>query len=445
MRQTHRIVRALAPSLLVLLLPLRAAPAQGNPPGELLDRGISAYNRLPSRVTLRDAKLFSEAVGYLFAYEQRTYRDKVPLDSRAVAALGWLLPRLKSFEIGKGDEPQRFRDDDELREKGLTLYKLVERSEIQGRIWEVSGFISASANLFAYLQCASDPDDDARRAYGWLVEAGNRLTRAGGTGDDPNDPASWLPGARKPGTKPAVVNARTVVVGPPSGIRRADRAVGRGAASAVRPGGTGDVPRVGSKEAEEPKSAGNPSPAASDSIGVLYKQAAAERDSIRADYERLQAANQDLREKLNQLQREAKPGLGKRNMALAKAERYYTVGQFREARELAATALRLDPSSGAAHLLLARIYGGAATAGGSRPEDRAIFWLAMDHLQWALKTGVADDAAARRLLLEYSARAPTDADIDEKGWVRGQRLRIDFEPYAWIGEETTIRSQRPDE
>jgi len=183
----------------------RVASGQKATPDVLMARGLAAYNALPDVPTLKDANGFSNAIQNLFAYEQRTYRDGRKLAPEAARDLSWMLDRLDAFKVGKGDDPARLRDDDQLRTRGMALYKDVRASESNGVIWEVSGYISAKANLFAYLQCANDPDADARSAYAWLDAARGRLVKAGAKGDQippkGRKPESWIDHKPRPGAK----------------------------------------------------------------------------------------------------------------------------------------------------------------------------------------------------------------------------------------------------
>ena len=168
---------------------------------DLLARGVDAYDRLPERVTLRDAPAFSEALGYLYAYQQRALREgDRRVNASAETALGWLLKNMGGMKAGKADAA---RSDEELRNRGMMMYDKATRSERNGKVWDVPAFLSSSANLFAYLQVAPGPEQRARDAHQWLVDAQSRLVTAGIAADGYVYPEGWLPGGRRPAAKPS--------------------------------------------------------------------------------------------------------------------------------------------------------------------------------------------------------------------------------------------------
>lgn len=195
-------------SVASLLLPL-VAEAQSL--AELRDRGVSAYERLPDVVTRNDAALFARSVTFLYAYEQRAYRQDDRPSARLMGAMDWLYQKMDAFETGKGDTPYppRYRRTEKLRSKGMAKFWKARGSIPDGddRIWDVQAFISASANLYAYLQVTGSPDERAEEAFGWLQEKQrrNEFVTSGTKGDQigPADPDAWIPAGDKPPLNPA--------------------------------------------------------------------------------------------------------------------------------------------------------------------------------------------------------------------------------------------------
>jgi hypothetical protein len=225
------LLRAAVASCSLLLFPSAIVRAQKFDTAELLRRGTTAYNALPANVTLLDAPKFGEALGYLYAYEQRMARANARVPAPTQAALGWMLSHMVDMSTGKSDGPPR--SDEVLYDRGMKMYRKARASEEAGQrpgekvLWDVPAFLSAATNLFAYLQLASSPRADAATAHEWLVQAQSRLVKSGGKGDDSRAPGRWLPGKRRPG---AAAHSRDVQAG-----RNAARSPGTsGAASAAR-------------------------------------------------------------------------------------------------------------------------------------------------------------------------------------------------------------------
>jgi hypothetical protein len=164
--------------------------------------GIAAFDSLPPQVALADARLFADAVRYLFAYEQLMYRQTTPrVDARAYEGLLWLFGSLPSFVVGKADGMQeRIRSSADLRNKGLAALDSVHRSDSHGTIWDVTAFITASANLFAFIECTDRPNADVAKKLNWLLTNSNRLVTAGIKADSPGleSATNWLPLRTKP-------------------------------------------------------------------------------------------------------------------------------------------------------------------------------------------------------------------------------------------------------
>lgn len=170
---------------------------------ELLEAGIDAYRELPKGIGLEHAPCFSNALSYLFAYEQRLSDRGSGPEGDIREVIDWLTRRLNLFMTGKGDRIQS--REDKLFDKGNYEYKIL-YSNFEGgneKIWNVKAYISASAYLFAYLQVADNPNPEAIRALNWLQERRGRLVRAAGKGDrlGAAGSESWVPRGEKPSLK----------------------------------------------------------------------------------------------------------------------------------------------------------------------------------------------------------------------------------------------------
>jgi hypothetical protein len=371
-----------------LTLGARVAHSQPIATDTLRARGTAAYARLPVSVTLRDAPLFSDALRYLYAYEQRALREgdrRVHLG--AESALDWLSSRIANMKTGKGDQ---FRNDDDLRDRGLAMYEKAKNSERENKIWDVQSYLSASANLFAYSQVVSDPGDRVRTASRWLGGARSRLVTAGvGSADAPGaDPEGWLPPGKRPGA------GASVVVQPPPGI-------GKRTGAGARAGSVATSGVVGS-----------PAP----------------RDTVREPAPVPTESANPARTRNDQ-------------MLIDSMAKLYLKGNLRETRDIARSMLNANPSDGDAHMALVMIYSKAAEKRAT-PEDRALLWLASDHLNIAIKARAIGFDLGQKILQDFESGIPTADDLKSRGWIAGQRLRVSFAPYEWVDEETTIRPRK---
>ena len=379
----------LAIAALASFVALAAPTARAQQPyttADLLKNGLAAYDRLPERPKLRDAPVFSEALGFLYAYEQRMLRGGNRMSDDVESALGWLVQSMEAMKTGKADGPP---SDAALRDRGMQMYAKARDSQQNDKIWDVHAYLSASANLFAYLQVAERPESKPKAAHQWLVDAQSRLVVAGvGSADRPGaDPASWIPTKPRPNASGARAGARAGAV-----IRGGAATPAASAAAPVVVSG-GEPSAAGEPAKPDPSSAAQP----------------ARDDGDKAWVQRATAL--------------------------------YVAGRLREARDLARGRLDANPSDVDAHTVLFQTYAKAASAAVT-PEDRAVFWSVIDHLTIVLKSrGIGYDIGVR-LLADYQARTPTAADLEARGWVPGQPLRINFAPYEWIDEETTVRARK---
>jgi hypothetical protein len=391
-------------ALSVAVLALSSARAQTETLATdiLRDRGVRAYTALPDNPTLASAPRFSEALSYLFAYEQRMTRDGGSVAPGINAAYEWMIERLDNFKTGKGD----FTPDILLR-RGLEQYQAAKSSERERMIWNVRAFLAATANLYAYIQNAPSPTSNGIDAYNWLVASRTRLVVSGIAADAPGRPTdeSWRPTRAKPR-----------IAGRGRGAL-AGRQIGGAAVGAVeQPAAAVDSTRALRAEYER--------------MRVALGAATAENDSLRR-------ANAELRRRLG----ERDAGTDSFTEGDAAAARLILAGRLREARDLAIRRLAENPRDSSAHIVLTSVYSRVSRAAAT-PEDRAVAWLAIDHLTMAIKTGAIALSAAKPMLADLEARTPTSNDLKLRGWTVGQRLLIDFAPYEWIREETTVRQPR---
>lgn len=194
MSHRHSATRAIAFVLPLFVTAPAIAGAQRLDTGALLTNGRAVYQALPDRVTLLDAPRFSEALGYLYAYEIRMDRARKPIPESTRAAVDWLVSNVAGLQPGKADD---MRTDAGLLQRGMQMQKKAAASEIQGKVWDVGSFIAGSANLFAYLQNAPKPTAEAASAHDWFVQAQARLVRSDIKGDKPSG-TEWMPGSRRP-------------------------------------------------------------------------------------------------------------------------------------------------------------------------------------------------------------------------------------------------------
>jgi len=392
-----------------------AAHAQRFETTDLLARGSAAYDRLPERVTLRDARLFSEALVNLYAYEQRSIRERAAIAPQTQQAIDWLIGSIALMKTAKADDGNR-RGDDQLLDRGLQMAAKAKASVENGVVWDVMSYLSGAANLFAYLQCASNPSARARTDYGWLVDVQSRLVVAGDKGDDPNArryPPTWMPKRPRPGARRGAIAGSTVAVGAsPSPV--AGNAGDRGARD-VEPSDAESLQRLQQRN----------------------EQLRAELAAANAANDSLRRANDELRRTMGTVRTGDTPVI-RRDMVAA---RLIAQGRLREARDLARSRLEANPADGDAHVVLFQVYA-KASGPSATPEERAVLWLAIHHLTIAMKSGAIGYDVGRKILEDYESRTPTAEDFKARGWVDGQRLRVSFPPYEWIDEETTIRPRK---
>lgn len=176
----HGFATAFRPAAALATLVLLAAGTPTSPLGAqitgqrigdtdlLLDRAMAAFDALPRSVGPENAPGFGDALAYLYAYEQRLLREeRRELTGLAAEAMVWMSDNIAGLRTGKAD---RFRDDGLMLERGVAGLETVRESrDGSGRFWDLTGYVTALANLYAYIQVGGD----ASAARGGIRELGN--------------------------------------------------------------------------------------------------------------------------------------------------------------------------------------------------------------------------------------------------------------------------------
>ena len=135
------------------------------------------------------------------------------------------------------------------------------------------------------------------------------------------------------------------------------------------------------------------------------------------------------------------------------AENYHSMGeaqqqmgQLSKARTYFRRALEADPSYAEAHLSIGDLYVEAVSeCSGSEMgrDDRAVYWLAVDHYTRAQREGDASVASsAQSKASTYRQYFPSTEDIFYRDdWSEGESTRIGSGCYSWISESTTVRAR----
>ncbi|HSR42275.1 MAG TPA: hypothetical protein VLL48_08890 [Longimicrobiales bacterium] len=370
---------------------------------QLLDRAMAAFEALPRAVGPENAPGFGDALAYLYAYEQRLLREeRRELTGLPAEAMVWMSDNIAGLRTGKAD---RFRDDALMLERGVESLETVRGSrDGNGRFWDLAGYVTALANLYAYVQVGGS----ASAARGGIQELGSmrgRLVTAGVKSDAGRDvDASWVPSSPRPGTSPAVtLNAQVVQVIPQQvEIARPEAGGDAGKDSAIR--------------------------------------------ELRAENEELRARVAELTAESRRLRAELESGGDRTGSFMDWSRKLMANGDIRGAHAVATALIATGSRDGAVHLLLAEIYEAAVA---SRPDptvrDRALHWLALDHLEAAARLARAEGAprgdvqeVATRMR-KVRAEAPGRDELASVGWTAGQTIRIDYPPWEWVRETTRVR------
>ena len=120
------------------------------------------------------------------------------------------------------------------------------------------------------------------------------------------------------------------------------------------------------------------------------------------------------------------------------------------ARNLIRDGMLKDPSRiEEGEALVAKLYAVAVQIpDSSHVSDRALYWLVIDHYERARKETTSNSLGpftqSVRSYIEtirmYESYMPTQRELVEWGLLEGERFAIDYKPYEWVNEETTIRA-----
>ncbi len=131
----------------------------------------------------------------------------------------------------------------------------------------------------------------------------------------------------------------------------------------------------------------------------------------------------------------------RRDIYHSMAEVQQDMGNLRAARRYARQAIEEDEDFGEAYLLIANVYATAVqNAGSMEREDRAVYWLVLEYYQRAAQVDPSVKSRAQNAIQTYRKYIPSREDMFFKGWEEGDSYTIDYGPYQWINETTTVRA-----
>lgn len=124
------------------------------------------------------------------------------------------------------------------------------------------------------------------------------------------------------------------------------------------------------------------------------------------------------------------------NMGIAQQQ----LGRLSSARSSFRRALEFDPNYGNAYIAIGDLYVTAVSQCGSfEPEDRAVYWLAVDMYERAKSVDPSVANQANQKISTYRGSFPSQENLFFKNWEPGQSYQIDYGCYSWIGQSTTVR------
>ena len=124
----------------------------------------------------------------------------------------------------------------------------------------------------------------------------------------------------------------------------------------------------------------------------------------------------------------------KAKILLKIANRFKKIGRKVSARTYASRALSNQPSLGRAYLLIASLYADSANdCGENQFNKRAVYWLAAQTAQKALRVDASLKKVAKKAVESYNGRAPTKTDIFTEG-NEGSVIKID----CWIKSSVKV-------
>ncbi|WP_298782419.1 hypothetical protein [uncultured Polaribacter sp.] len=129
--------------------------------------------------------------------------------------------------------------------------------------------------------------------------------------------------------------------------------------------------------------------------------------------------------------------LKKSKYKLKFAEAARARGQFAKARSLAREAIKFNPNSGRAYLLIARLYQKSVNKCGSDEfEKRMVYAAALKQAQKAYNVDPSMSSTAKKYIASYRANLPKKTLIFTKGIAPGSSYTVK----CWIGETVRVPS-----
>lgn len=114
---------------------------------------------------------------------------------------------------------------------------------------------------------------------------------------------------------------------------------------------------------------------------------------------------------------------------------YLKLGSLASAKRAAINAANANKGSGDAYVLLAQIYAAAdGTCGANVFEKKAVYWAAIDKLNYAKSVDPGLASKANRLIAAYKKQLPNKSVIFQLGHVEGEKYTIG----CWINETVTV-------
>lgn len=115
---------------------------------------------------------------------------------------------------------------------------------------------------------------------------------------------------------------------------------------------------------------------------------------------------------------------------------YQKIGNLTQAKSYALKSASLRKSWGDPYLVLATIYADAAgTCGSNAVEKNAVYWAAIDKLNYAKSIDASVAGRADKLAASYRAAAPNKSTAFQLGYTEGQKYTIG----CWINETVVIK------
>ncbi len=112
-----------------------------------------------------------------------------------------------------------------------------------------------------------------------------------------------------------------------------------------------------------------------------------------------------------------------------------TVKKYSQAKAYATKALSAKEDLGAAHILIANMYGASPNWSDEPALNKCTYYVVLDRLNRAKSVDPSVAEEANRLIRSYSPHTPDISELFMLGYKAGDRITVG----GWIGETTTIR------